>query len=111
MLPGLDGSGGKESDYSAGDTGSVPGEGSGNPLQCSCLENSVDRGAWQIQSRGSQRVGHEVLLEGVVRQMQVHREDAVTSGRCSYGPNCCQATELSGVSVASSQCWSFSLHG
>ena len=35
----------------AGDAGSVPGlgrspEGDGNPLQCSCLENPVDRGAW-----------------------------------------------------------------
>ena len=34
------------------DTGSVPGlgrssgEGHGNPLQCSCLENPMDRGAW-----------------------------------------------------------------
>ena len=36
----------------AGDAGSIPGEGrtygkgSGNPLQYSCLENSMDRGAW-----------------------------------------------------------------
>ena len=30
------------------------GEGNGNPLHCSCLENSTDRGAWQaIQSMGS----------------------------------------------------------
>ena len=27
--------------------GRSPGEGNGNPLQCSCLENSMDRGAWQ----------------------------------------------------------------
>ena len=26
--------------------GKFPGEGHGNPLQCSCLENSMDRGAW-----------------------------------------------------------------
>ena len=26
--------------------GRSPGEGKGNPLQCSCLENSMDRGAW-----------------------------------------------------------------
>ena len=26
--------------------GKIPGEGNGNPLQCSCLENSMDRGAW-----------------------------------------------------------------
>ena len=31
----------------AGDTGRSPGEGNGNPLQDSCLENSTDRGAWQ----------------------------------------------------------------
>ena len=27
--------------------GRSPGEGNGNPLQCSCLENFMDRGAWQ----------------------------------------------------------------
>ena len=27
--------------------GRSPGEGHGNPLQYSCLENSMDRGAWQ----------------------------------------------------------------
>ena len=31
-------------------------EGHGNPLQYSCLENPMDRGAWQAQSAGSQRV-------------------------------------------------------
>ena len=39
----------------AGDAGSIPGlgrppgEGNGNPLQYSCLENSMDRGAWQAR--------------------------------------------------------------
>ena len=34
-----------------------PGEGNGNSLWYSCLENSMDRGAWKaIQSMGSQRV-------------------------------------------------------
>ena len=43
---------GKESACNAGDPGSVPGsgrspgEGNGNPLQYSCLENPMDRGAW-----------------------------------------------------------------
>ena len=42
----------KASDYNAGDPGSIPGlggypgEGNGNPLQYSCLENPMDRGAW-----------------------------------------------------------------
>ena len=31
---------------------SFPGEGNGNPLQCSCLENSVDRGAWWAAVHG-----------------------------------------------------------
>ena len=35
-----------------------PGGGHGNPLQYSCLENSMDRGAWGLWSIGSQRVRH-----------------------------------------------------
>ena len=49
------GSVGKESACNVGDTGDVcsisgsgrsPGEGHGNPLQYSCLENPMDRGGW-----------------------------------------------------------------
>ena len=37
-----------------------PGEGNGYPLQHSCLENSVDKGAWWApQPVGSQRVRHD----------------------------------------------------
>ena len=49
-LPG--GSDSKVSAYNAGDLGLIPGsgrsseEGNGNPLQYSCLENPMDRGAW-----------------------------------------------------------------
>ena len=40
-------------------SGRSSGGGNDNPLQCSCLENSMDRGAWWgQQSMGSQRVGH-----------------------------------------------------
>ena len=28
-------------------SGKIPGGGHGNPLQCSCLKNLMDRGAWQ----------------------------------------------------------------
>ena len=35
------------------------GEGNGNPLQCSCLENSRDGEAWWLPSMGSHRVGHD----------------------------------------------------
>jgi len=34
------------------------GEGNGNPLQYSCLENSMDIGAWQLQPLGLQKVRH-----------------------------------------------------
>ena len=37
--------------------GRSPGGEKGNPFQCSCLENPMDRGAW-LQSMGSQGVGH-----------------------------------------------------
>ena len=46
------GSAGKVSAYNVGDPGSIPGlgrssgEGNGNPLQYSCLENPMDGGAW-----------------------------------------------------------------
>ena len=52
------GSDGKESACNAGDLGSIPGlgrspeEGNGNPLQYSCLENSMDRGAWRATVHG-----------------------------------------------------------
>ena len=36
------------------------GEGNGNPLQCFCLENPRDGGAWWLPSLGSHRVGHDL---------------------------------------------------
>ena len=33
-------------------SGRSPGEGNGNPVQHSCLENSIDRGAWQATVHG-----------------------------------------------------------
>ena len=39
--------------------GRFPGEGNGNPLKYSCLENSMDRGAWWATSMESQRVRHD----------------------------------------------------
>ena len=49
---------GKETTCNAGDSGSIsgcersPGEGNGNPLKYSCLENPMDRGAWQATVHG-----------------------------------------------------------
>ena len=38
---------------------SCTGEGNGNPLQCSCLENPRDGKAGGLPSMGSHRVGHD----------------------------------------------------
>ena len=49
----------------AGETSSVPGlgrspgEGNGSPLYYACLENSMDRGAWEATVHGVARVGHD----------------------------------------------------
>ena len=59
------GSDSKTSACNAGDLGSIPrwgrspGEGNGNPIQYSCLENSMDEEPARLQSMGSQRVGHD----------------------------------------------------
>ena len=58
---------GKESACNAGDLGSIPGSGrtpgerNGNLLQYSCLENPMDRGAWQVTVYGVARVRHDLV--------------------------------------------------
>ena len=55
----------KASACNLGDLGSIPrsgrcpGEGNGNPLLYSCLENPMDGGAWWATIHGSQRVRHD----------------------------------------------------
>ena len=62
------GSDGKASAYNVGDLGSIPGsgispgEGNGNPLQYSCLENPVDRGVWRATVHGMAGVIHNLGL-------------------------------------------------
>ena len=58
------GSDSKESACNAGDLGLTLGwedplEGNGYQLQYSCLQNSMDRGAWQAKSMRWQRIGHD----------------------------------------------------
>ena len=38
-------------------SGRSPGEGNGNPLQCLCLVNPMDRGAWQATVHGVAKSG------------------------------------------------------
>ena len=59
----------KESACNAGDPASISGredstgEGNGNPLQYSCLENPMVRGAWQVTVHGVTRVGHDLATK------------------------------------------------
>ena len=53
-------------------SGRSPGEGDGNPLQYSCLENPVDRGAWyRLQAMQSQRVRHVIIKVHVIISLQL----------------------------------------
>ena len=60
---------GKESAYHTGDLGSIPwsgrspGEGNGNPLHYSCLENPMNRGAWWATVQGVTRAGHNLATK------------------------------------------------
>ena len=60
---------GEESACTSGDTGLIlglrrsPGEGKGNPLQYSCLENPMDRGAWRASVHAVTRVGHDLATK------------------------------------------------
>ena len=62
---------GKESACHAGDLGLIPGlgqspgEGNGNPLKYSYLENPMDRGAWQTIVLGVARVGHDLATKAL----------------------------------------------
>ena len=59
----------KESACNAGDLGSNPGsgrssgEGNGNPLQYSCLENPMHTGTWQATVHGVTRVRHDLATK------------------------------------------------
>ena len=76
-LPG--GSEGKASACSAEDLGSIPGlgrspgEGNGNPLQYSCLENSMDCGAWQATVHGVTKSRTERLHFIILKQAHLER--------------------------------------
>ena len=62
----------KESACNVGDPGLIPGLGrspaerNGYPLQYSCLENSMDKGAWQAIAHGVTK-SHEIKRHGIVK--------------------------------------------
>ena len=77
----------KESVCNAGDPGSISGlgryhgEGNGNPLQYSCLENPTDRGSWQATVHGVTKARHylatkppPVILFGLCENFHTYRK-------------------------------------
>ena len=72
---------GKESACNAGDLHSIPGsgrspgEGNGNPLEYSCLENPVNRGAWQVTVHRVARVGHNLALSFFLFFFQIKKNN------------------------------------
>ena len=88
-----------------GDTGSIPGsgrspgEGNGNPLQCSCLGNPMDRGAWWatghwVTQSQTCLSTHACPVNSHSKQRLLDRlsDDKVIQAR---GPPGCQAQEIS----------------
>ena len=65
------GSNDKESPWKAGDLGLIPvlgrfpGEGNGSPVQYSCLENSMDRGAWRAIVHGCAKNRTQLSFTGL----------------------------------------------
>ena len=92
---------GKESACKAGDAALIPrsgrssGGGSGNPLQCSCLENPVDRGAKWATVHGCKRVGHAWLSVPTWIRDHVHGSSLVKSASLS----CRWSVSLKGETV------------
>ena len=79
----LGGSDGKEFACKAGDPdmipglGRCPGEGNGNPLQYSCLENSMDRSSGRLQFMGLKKKCKKAKwLSGEALQIAIKRREA-----------------------------------
>ena len=88
---------GKESSCKAGDLGLIPGsgrssgEGNGNLLQYSCLENPVDRGAWQATVHGVARIGHDLVTKPppmVYTRLLRRHSGKESSCQCKRGKRC-----------------------
>ena len=71
--------------------GRSPGRGHGNPLQHSCLENPMDRGAWKATVHGVTQNGHGWSMEHTYcpkyHSWSVHYTEVGSLRACKYGRN------------------------
>ena len=85
------GSDGKASAYSVGDPGSIPGsgsspgEGNGNPLQYSCLENPMDRGARLATVHGVTKSQTQLNDFTLKRSLITSNNNEISSPNCESG--------------------------
>ena len=70
-------------------SGRSPGEENGSPLQCSCQENPVDRGAWQATVHGVARVRHDSVTKSSPNQLNFlyDRSSLLLCINAYYTPN------------------------
>ena len=71
------------------DAGLIPGEGNGNPLQYSCLENPMDREAWQATVHGvaesQTRLSiHELMLPLVLSRLTLLCDSSQSLQSCCF---------------------------
>ena len=76
------------------------GEGNDNPLQCSCLENPRDGGAWWLPSMGLHRVGHNWSDLAAAAATQLTTQWYLLSTFCVKGLYYSCNTKISG-------CWTW----
>ena len=94
------GSDGKESPCNTGNPCSVPGwgrspgEGNGNPLQYSCLENSMDRGTWQGTVHGITKSWTQLSDYHSLKLLQALWHWAIHFHDWAYFPHLCIGTVI-----------------
>ena len=66
------------------DLGRSPGEGNGNPLQCSCWDNPMNRGAWWATGHGVAKVRHNFATKQPPLHMSVGMFEFLTICTFSY---------------------------
>ena len=102
------GSDGKEFSCSAGDLGSIPqlgrspGEGNGYPLQHSCLENSMDRGAWRatvhdITKNQTRLSDYHFHFQRLVHTNPNGKTLTASQAPCESAPHTCISTSCRGL--------------